>query len=122
MKPKTIKTLYWVFTIILALMLTMDGIGGVTRQEAGQVALRHLGYPVYLLSIVGIAKLLAVIAIVQNKFKTIKEWAYAGIAINFVGAFASHAFVGDAVFMIIFPLIMLAFMFIPYLLWKKLTN
>lgn len=122
MKPKTIKTLYWIFTILLALLLAFDGIGGVTRQQAGQDVMRHLGYPVYLLSIVGIAKLLAVVAILQNRFKTIKEWAYAGIVINHYGAAASHAFAGDPAFEIIFPVLMLIIVFIPYFLWKKLAK
>ena len=116
MQPKTTRILYWIFTLLLALMLLVDGIGGVTQQQAGQDVLRHLGYPMYLLIITGIAKFLAVIAIVQTRWRTIKEWAYAGIAISFVGGFASRAFVGDSGFELIFPLIMLAFMFVPYFL------
>jgi hypothetical protein len=100
-------------------MLFADGIGGVTQQQAGQEVLRHLGYPMYLLIIAGTAKLLAVIALVQTRYGTIKEWAFAGIAITFIGAFASRAFVGDSGFELIFPLIMLAFMFVPYGLWKR---
>jgi len=119
MTPKTTRTLYWVFTLLLALLLLADGIGGVTQQQAGQDSLRHLGYPMYLLTIIGIAKFLAVVALVQTRYQTIKEWAFAGLAINFVGAFVSRAFVGDGGFLLIFPLIMLAFMFVPYTLWKK---
>lgn len=120
MKPKTIKALYWVFTIILALLLLFDGIGGITRQQAGQEVMRHLGYPMYLLSIVGTAKLLAVVAILQNRFKTIKEWAYAGVVINHFGAAASHAFAGDPLFQTIFPILMLVIVLLPYYFWKKL--
>lgn len=119
MKPKTVKNLYWGFTIFFGLLMLMDGIGGVTRQQDGQDALKHLGYPIYALTIFGVAKLLGTVAIVQNKFKTIKEWAYAGFTFNFLGAFASRAFVGDSMGMVIAPLIALAIMFIPYFLWKK---
>ena len=122
MTPKTTRILYWVFTLLLALLLTADGIGGVTQQQAGQDSLRHLGYPMYLLIIVGGAKLLAVIALVQPRYHTIREWAFAGIAISFVGAFVSRAFVGDGGLLLIFPLIMLAFMFVPYFLWKKVLH
>ncbi len=122
MKTTTTKTLYWVFTIIFAVFLLLDAIGGITRQEAGQEVLRHLGYPMYLLSIAGYAKLLALIALLQNRFVTIKEWAFAGISINFIGAFASRAFVGDGFFETVFPLIVLAIMFIPYFLWKRLLR
>ena len=119
MKPKTTRTLYWVFTIFFALLILFDGIGGVTRQQAGQDVMNHLGYPIYFLSISGIAKLLAVIAILQTRFRAVKEWAYAGIAFTFIGGFASRAYVGDSFIETVFPLIMLAFMFSPYFLWKN---
>ena len=122
MKTKTTKTLYWIFTILLCLMLFTDGFGGVTQQQAGQDVLHHLGYPMYLLIITGVAKWLALIAILQSKFKTIKEWAYAGVSINFAGAFASRAFMGDSFFETIFPIFMLGFMFISYFLWKKVNS
>jgi len=119
---KKLNTWYWIATIIFALMMIMDGVGGITQQEAGKEVLKHLGYPIYLLIIVGIAKLLGAASILQNKFKTIKEWAYAGFAINFIGAFASRAFVGDGVPLLIPPLVALVIMFIPYILWKKLAS
>ena len=119
---KKLKTWYWITTIIFALMMIMDGVGGITQQEAGKEVLKHLGYPMYLLIIVGIAKLLGSASILQNKFTTIKEWAYAGFAINFIGAFASRAFVGDGISLLIPPLIALLIMFIPYILWKKLAS
>jgi hypothetical protein len=122
MNPKTLTILYWIFTIFFALLIFLDGIGGVTRQQAGIDALKHLGYPIYFLTIAGVARLLAVVALLQTKFKVIKEWAFAGIAINFVGAFASRAFVGDSFGLVIFPLIMLGFLFIPYALWKKVEK
>ncbi|WP_231424634.1 MULTISPECIES: DoxX family protein [Pedobacter] len=119
---KSIKTWYWVATIIFALMMLMDGFGGITQQEAGKEVFKHLGYPMYLLQICGLAKILGAIAILQNQFKVIKEWANAGFAINFIGAFASRAFVGDEIILLVPPIVMLAIMFIPYFLWKKYEN
>lgn len=117
---KKLTTWYWIVTIIFALMMIMDGFGGVTQQEAGKEVLKHLGYPMYMLIIVGISKLLGAVSILQNKYAAIKEWAYAGFAINFIGAFASRAFVGDGISLLIPPLVALIMMFIPYILWKKL--
>jgi hypothetical protein len=122
MKAKTTKVLYWTFTILFALLMIFDGIGGITKQAAGVEVMNHLGYPVYSMVIFGIAKILGALAILQNKFKAIKEWAYAGFAFNFICAFASRAAVGDTVFEAIFPLIILAFLFIPYLLWKTIEG
>ena len=119
MKPKSMKTLYWIFTILFCLLCFMDGIGGITKQQAGQDVLKHLGYPMYLLTITGIAKLFAAVAILQTKYKTIKEWAFAGMTFNFIGAFLSRIFLGDPIGECLPPLIMLAFMFVPYILWKK---
>ncbi|PWS30489.1 DoxX family protein [Pedobacter paludis] len=116
---KKIKIWYWIATILFALMMIMDGFGGITQQEAGREVLKHLGYPMYLLIITGNAKIIGAIAILQTKFKVIKEWAFAGFAINFIGAFVSRAFVGDEMSLLIPPIVALAIMFIPYFLWKK---
>jgi hypothetical protein len=119
MNSKTLKISYWVATVIFALFLVMDGIGGITHQQAGKDSLEHLGYPMYLLTITGVAKLLAAVAILQTKFRTIKEWAFAGFAINCYGALWSRAAVGDSVGMIAFPIVFFAIMLVPYVLWKK---
>jgi hypothetical protein len=122
MKPKTTKILYWVFLILIAAFSVFDGIGGITREAHGVQSITQLGYPVYLMQFLGAAKLLGVIAILQTKFNTIKEWAYAGFAFTFIGAFASRAFVGDSGLLLVLPLIMLAIMFVPYFIWKAGQN
>lgn len=118
MQYKNIKLFYWVATIIFALLLLADGYGGITKQQAGVDVLNHLGYPIYLLTIGGVAKIFAAVAIIQNRYTTIKEWAYAGFAINCYGAFLSRAFVGDTGIDLIFPIIFFVIMLIPYLTWK----
>ncbi|MEP6467866.1 MAG: DoxX family protein [Parafilimonas sp.] len=120
MTGKTMKVLYWIFTILFALFMLMDAFGGITRQQAGIDVMQHLGYPVYVLTIFGGAKLLGAVAILQQKFYTIKEWAYAGFTFNFIGAMLSRAFVGDPVIWVLFPLIPLGILFISYFLWKKI--
>jgi len=122
MSAKTIKITYWILTVLLALSMAGDGYGGVTKQQAGIDVLQHLGYPVYFMVIVGFAKLLGVIAILQNKFKAIKEWAYAGFAFNFLGAIASRAFVGDCPADLIPPIVMAVFLFATYYFWKKFNQ
>jgi uncharacterized membrane protein YwaF len=119
MNPKTIKIIYWALTILFALAMLGDAYGGISKQEAGQEVMRHLGYPIYIMVITGVFKLFGAIAILQNKFKIIKEWAFAGFAINFIGAFASRAAVGDGAGLLIMPLVILVIMFILYYFWKK---
>jgi hypothetical protein len=109
MNTKSITITYRVLTVLFFIAMLMDAFGGITRQEAGQEVMRHLGYPVYVLTIFGIAKLLGAIAILQNRFKVIKEWAYAGFIFNFIGAILSRAFVGDSVALLIPPVIMIVY-------------
>jgi hypothetical protein len=99
--------------------MLMDGGAGVVKEKTGQEVMNHLGYPIYIMVITGAFKILGAIAILQNKYKTIKEWAFAGFAINFIGAFASRAFMGDAIGLLIPPLVVLAVMFVVYYFWKK---
>jgi hypothetical protein len=89
MKPKTIKTLYWIFTVLFLLAMLGDAYGGITMQQAGKDSLAKLGYPMYLLVIMGSAKIAGVVAIAQTKYRIIKEWAYSGFTISFIGAFLS---------------------------------
>jgi hypothetical protein len=119
MKPKAIKITYWVLTVLFALAMLGDAYGGITKQQAGQDVLRHLGYPIYMMVIMGVFKFFGAIAILQNTFKTVKEWAFAGFAINFVGAFASRAFVSDGAGLLVPPVVMLLIMFTLYYFWKR---
>ena len=54
-----------------------------------------LGYPLYLLYILGTWKILGVIAILMPRFKLLKEWAYAGFFFAMTGALVSHLASGD---------------------------
>jgi hypothetical protein len=118
-KPKTIKTIYWVLTILFVLAMLMDGGAGIAKEKTGQEVMKHLGYPIYIMVITGIAKVLGALAILQNRFKSLKEWAFAGFAINFIGAFASRVFVRDEISLLLPPVVMLSIMFLLYYFWKQ---
>ena len=122
MKPKTPKIIYWVVTVLFALVMLSDGFAGALRVAGAKEALAYLGYPEYLSTIIGIAKIFGSVAILQNVFRTVKEWAYAGFAFTFIGAFASHAFVGSGIGFLIVPIIMLAIVFLSYFLWRKIES
>jgi hypothetical protein len=110
---------YWITTVLLAVWLIGDGLAGVMQVESGKAAFMMLGYPTYLLIINGTAKVIAGIAILQSKYKTLKEWAFAGYVINCIGAGASWWFATQDLVFTFFPLIFLAFTFLNYRLWKK---
>jgi len=121
MKQKTIKILYWVFTILFSVFMLYSGISQLMQIPQSLEVMRHLGYPDYVNTILGIAKILGVLALLQWKFKTIKEWAYAGFTFDILGAGASIYFTGDGILAALSTLIFLAVMFISYFLWKKVN-
>jgi len=70
---------------------------------------KPLGYPQYFISLIGIWKVLGVIAILIPKFKLLKEWAYAGIFFTMSGAVISHIASGDVSVQIIAPVLLAIF-------------
>jgi len=122
MKPKTIKIIYWTVTILFALFMLFSALTEILQTEQAKDVMKHLGYPIYVNTILGVAKILGVIAILQWKFKTIKEWAYAGFTIDFIGAAASLYFAGSGVLMALTTIPFFAVMFASYFLWKKVEK
>ena len=84
--------------------------------EVQKESIVALGYPEYLMTILGTAKLLGVFALLIPRVPRLKEWAYAGFTFDLLGASASHAFVGGSPMEIILPLIILGIAAVSYLL------
>lgn len=108
------KIIYWIATIWLALGLLGSGIQQLLRVEAeGALAppfawgIVEMGYPVYILTIIGVWKLLATVAILFPKYPLLKEWAYAGIFFLFTGALFSHIASGHPWYELIPPTLLL---------------
>lgn len=91
------KIIYWVATAWLALGMLSTGIVQLIPLQEEKEMMLHLGYPLYFLTILGIWKILGVIAILLPKFPLVKEWAYAGFFFAMSGAIISHIAKGDAV-------------------------
>jgi uncharacterized membrane protein len=94
-KTKANKIIYWIATVWLALGMTATGIVQLMRVEKDVNMMADLGYPIYLLTILGIWKILGVITVLIPKFPLLKEWAYAGFFFAMSGAVISHLAVGD---------------------------
>ena len=86
---------YWVTTAILVFVMVSGAVGELTHSWGTLETVTILGYPLYVLTIVGAWKLAGAIALVVPGFPRLKEWAYAGIFFNMTGAAVSHAAVGD---------------------------
>lgn len=89
------KIIYWVTTIWLSLGMVATGIVQLIQTEEEAQKMQALGYPLYILTIIGIWKLLGVMAILIPKFPLLKEWAYAGFFFLMSGAIFTHLAVMD---------------------------
>jgi uncharacterized membrane protein YphA (DoxX/SURF4 family) len=86
---------YWVTTGLIVLETAAGAEWDFARNDFVRQAFAHLGYPLYLLTILGIWKLPAAIVLVIPRFGRVKEWAYAGLFFVYTGASASHFMRGD---------------------------
>ena len=93
MKSRAIA--YWTATALLALELLIGAIWDLSRSHLAVQIMLRLGYPLYLLALIGIWKLLAIPALLVPGYARLKEWTYAGIFFLMTGAIASHAACGD---------------------------
>lgn len=86
---------YWVATAILVFVLVSGAVGELTHSWGTLETVTILGYPLYVLTIIGVWKVAGAVALLVPGFPRLKEWAYAGIFFNMTGAAVSHAAVGD---------------------------
>ena len=95
MSAKAKNVAYWTTTVLVAFFIGGGGVAQVAHVKATVDGFVHiLGYPPYFVSILGVWKVLGVIAILVPRFPRLKEWAYAGIFFDLTGAVASNASVG----------------------------
>jgi uncharacterized membrane protein YphA (DoxX/SURF4 family) len=103
------KIIYWIATLWLALGMVSTGAVQLSKTKEGPGgvdSMIQLGYPMYFLIILGIWKMLGVVAVLIPKNPLLKEWAYAGFFFVMSGAIFSHIAVGDSVSEI-FPALLL---------------
>ena len=101
------KIIYWIATIWLSLGMASTGIVQLLKVEEEVESMNRLGYPIYFLTIIGVWKILGVIAVLVPKFALVKEWAYAGFFFSMTGAIASHISVNDPIGELFPPLLLL---------------
>ncbi|WP_421752687.1 DoxX family protein [Croceimicrobium sp.] len=89
------KIIYWIATIWLSLGMVSSGLVQILQIDEEKIMMQRLGYPDYFMIILGVWKLLGVIAVLIPKATLLKEWAYAGFFIAMSGAIISHWAVND---------------------------
>src|SRR5688500_12384925 len=121
MQPKTINILYWVFTILFAALMIFSAYGSIlVNDDAKKLIHEQLGYPIYFIPFTGFAKLFGSIVILIPGLRTIKEWAYAGLFFDLIGAVYSGIAVAKGVDpMMLFLLVWFVPGILSYVFWKK---
>ena len=100
---------YWIITILLSFCIFLGGLAQAMQVKGVVEGFKPLGYPTYFISIIGVWKVLGVIAILIPKFPLLKEWAYAGLFFTMTGAVISHLASGDVHTQIIAPIVLAIF-------------
>lgn len=101
------KIIYWVTTVWLALGMLSTAIVQLIKMGEEVKNFSNLGYPLYLMTLLGVWKILGVIAILIPKFPLLKEWAYAGFFFTMSGALFSHIINSDDAITLFGPALLL---------------
>lgn len=84
------KIIYWIFTAWMCLGMVSSGIVQLLGVREEVDLFNQLHYPLYLMTIIGVWKMLGVVAVLLPRLPLLKEWAYAGFFFTMSGAFVSH--------------------------------
>jgi hypothetical protein len=87
---------YWILTGLFCFQMGFTAYAQLRLPEVAE-AFAQLGFPPYFRVELSIAKLLGVVLLLAPVPARLKEWAYAGFAINLGSALVAHVSVGDGV-------------------------
>ena len=85
---------YWMVTALLCLQLGFTAYAQLSLPQVAEM-FTHLGFPAYFRVMLSWAKLIGVVLLLAPAPARLKEWAYAGFAINLAAAIIAHLSVGD---------------------------
>ena len=114
------KIIYWTLTVLMFVPGTLGAFAEAFTSGPASIVkiMLALGFPLYLMKILGVFKIFGGIAILTGKLPRMKEWAYAGFSIEFLGATAAHIITNDRMY-VLFPFSFFVVLVIAYLLWHK---
>ncbi len=119
---KKTKIFYWTVTGLFSALLLLSAIPDILSVPEAKTFMAHLGYPGYILPFLGVAKALGVIAILVPGFPRIKEWAYAGIFFDLLGATYSQISNDGFKPGVLFMVLPFALLFLSYGLCHKIQR
>ncbi|MCB0769118.1 MAG: DoxX family protein [Flavobacteriales bacterium] len=118
---KGLNTTYWIITGLFSAFMVFSSMGGITLHEQAVVMLHdHLGYPLYFIRLISVAKVLGAVAILLPFVPPrVKEWAYFGFFIDLFAGMLSFIAVGDPVSGWAPMLLFIAVLIAAYLVYHK---
>ena len=116
------KSLYWVSTSLLAIGMMGAGVQEVRQAPEILQAAHRLGYPDYVLTLLGLAKLVGAPLLLIQRFPHLKEWVYAGFSFDFGGAIISHTVVGDTFLQVLPAIFSAALLVVSYYSYRSLGS
>ena len=114
--------IFWVSTGLFCAFMLSSAIPNLLSSKEWITIFEQLGYPLYLLPFIGMAKLLGVIVLLTPGFNRLKEWAYAGFFFDLVGATYSAIYVGGFVPQMLIMLVPFGLGALSYIYHHKRTN
>ena len=113
---KSTKIIYWISTGLFAAFMIFSAVPDIIMMDDAVKFMTHLGYPKYFIPFIGYAKVLGSLAILIPGFKKIKEWAYAGLVFDLLGAVYSNISTdgfqpGMLVMLVIFAVVITSYIF-----------
>ena len=106
--------------VCTVIMVVMAGVGGVLNLAQFQFPLaQELGLPWFIGIVLGVAKVLGVLTFFTRRFPMLREWAYAGLTFELLGAAGCHILAGISVLHAVPALFDLSFVLASYLLWHR---
>lgn len=113
------RILYWIFTGLVSLSFAGSSIMYLTKSQQLVDGFKFLGYPLYLIPLLGVAKLLGAFALINPWFPRLKEWAYAGFTFTLLGAIWTHIATNSPYGS---PLLFLVFVAISYFFYTRVKD
>jgi hypothetical protein len=92
--PKASTIVYWIVTALFCLQMSFTAWAELRLPQVAE-AFTHLGFPAWFRVELSCAKLLGVVLMLAPVPPRLKEWAYAGFAIDLASAVIAHLSVGD---------------------------
>jgi len=117
-----IKVSFYALSGLFSLAMAATAMAKLTTNPALVQSFEAMGYPLFLLTILGVAYLIGIAAILQPISNTLRQWGYAGFSVALVGAVASHILSGDLIANAIPGLFLLVILAIVVVLERKYRN